>query len=99
MLHAVISGVCFLQVMSAVQAARYMAACYPMGPDTLCLMTCLAQQANEPATGELMCAARPRTAAPARGDSSAPLCVAGDWRQGLVQPPTLLLGRPKKACK
>ncbi|EIE21052.1 hypothetical protein COCSUDRAFT_48251 [Coccomyxa subellipsoidea C-169] len=63
-----------VNVMSAVQAARYMTACYPMGPDTLCLMTCLAQQANEPATGELMCAARPRTAAPGDEEPAVAFC-------------------------
>jgi hypothetical protein len=52
-----------LQVLSPVQTARYLVASYPMGPDTLSLMTCLAQQRGEPSTSELLQTARPRTAA------------------------------------
>ena len=65
-------------------------ASYPMGPDTLSLMTCLAQQGNEPSTGELLGLRRPTTAAGrgavAAAIPSAPFCAAGDWRQALAQP-------------
>ncbi|KAK9908478.1 hypothetical protein WJX75_008527 [Coccomyxa subellipsoidea] len=53
------------KVLSPVQTARYLVASYPMGPDTLSLMTCLAQQRGEPSTSELLQTARPRTAAAA----------------------------------
>ena len=80
----------FLQVLSIVQVARYMVASYPMGPDTLSLMTCLAQQGNEPSTAELLGLGRPTTAAGhgavAAAVLSPPLCAAGDLRQALTQP-------------
>lgn len=51
------------QVLSPVQVARYLVGAYPMGPDMLSLMTCLARQGNEPSTNELLHAARPGTGA------------------------------------
>lgn len=83
---------CVLQVLSPVQVARYLVASYPMGPDTLSLMTCLAQQGNEPSTGELLRMGRPTTAAGSSAAAAAatvpaaPFCAAGDWRQALAQP-------------
>lgn len=80
------------QVLSPVQTARYLVASYPMGPDTLSLMTCLAQQRGEPSTSELLHTARPGTAAAARAGPGAPNFAAGDWRQALVLPLRLLHG-------
>ncbi len=75
------------QVLSPVQLARYLVGSYPMGPDTLSLMTCLAQQANEPATKDLMRAARPPTDAGLQDmdcsgleDFCDPFYSALDWR-------------------
>jgi hypothetical protein len=82
-----------LQVLSPVQTARYLVASYPMGPDTLSLMTCLAQQRGEPSTSELLQTARPRTAA-AGENSDMQTCAAPDWRQALEQPLSVLHGRP-----
>lgn len=51
-----------LQVLSPLQVARYLVASYPLGPDTLSLMNCLALQGAEPSTGQLLqIAARPGT--------------------------------------
>ncbi len=72
------------QVLSPVQVARYLVGCFPMGPDTMQLMTVLARQRNEPSTEELLCAARPGTAAAASRVRA--LCRAGDWRAALTQP-------------
>jgi hypothetical protein len=57
-----------------------------MGPDTLSLMTSLAQQYGEPSTGELLQIARPGRPAAAGEALSAHFCAAGDWREALVQP-------------
>jgi hypothetical protein len=55
---------CMLQVLSPLQVARYLVASYPLGPDTLSLMNCLALQGAEPSTGQLLqTAARPGTVA------------------------------------
>ena len=86
---------CVLQVLSPVQTARYLVACYPMGPDTLSLMTCLAKQYGEPSTGELLQIARPGTAAEAL---SAHFCRAGDWREALVQPLRVLHAQPEDSA-
>ncbi|KAK9908010.1 hypothetical protein WJX75_001438 [Coccomyxa subellipsoidea] len=51
------------KVLSPVQFARYLVVSYPWGPDTLSLMTCLAQHCGERSTGELLRMARPRAAA------------------------------------
>ena len=72
------------------QVARYLVASYPMGPDTMSLMTCLAQQGNEPSTSELLRLGRPTMAA-RRGAAAVaifppPFCAAGDWREALTQP-------------
>jgi hypothetical protein len=80
------------QVLAPVQTAHYLVASYPMGPDTLSLMTCLAQQRGEPSTSELLHTARPGTAAAARAGPGAPMFAAGDWRQALVLPLRLLHG-------
>lgn len=55
---------CMLQVLSPLQVARYLVTSYPLGPDTLSLMNCLALQGAEPSTGQLLqIAARLGTAA------------------------------------
>lgn len=82
------------------QLARYLVASYPMGPDTLSLMTCVAQQGNEPSPGELLRMGRLTTAArrgaAAAAISSPPFCAAGDWRQALAQPLRQLHGRQQQ---
>ncbi|EIE21048.1 hypothetical protein COCSUDRAFT_43407 [Coccomyxa subellipsoidea C-169] len=67
------------RVLTPVQVARCLVASYPMGPDMLSLITCLAQQSNEPSTRELLQMARPGTAAAAAagGSSSAAFGAAG----------------------
>ena len=88
-----------LQVLSPVQVARYLVASFPIGPDTLSLMTCLAQQGNEPSTGELLRLGRPTTAAghsspaAAAAVQAAPFCAAGEWQQALTQQLRQLHGR------
>jgi hypothetical protein len=81
------------QVLSPVQFARYLVVSYPWGPDTLSLMTCLAQHCGERSTGELLRMARPGAAAGAGAAPGAPFCPAGDWRQALAQPLCVLHGK------
>ena len=82
-----------MQVLSPVQMARFFVASFPMGPDILSLMAFLAIQADEPSTSELLRMAEPGAAA-CEGTSSGPsLCVAGDWRQALMQPLSVLHGK------
>lgn len=76
------------------QLARFLVASYPMGPDMLSLMTCLAKQGNEPTTEELLNAARPGMASGSNLNLNAPLCEAGDWRQALVRPLREVHGKP-----
>ena len=80
------------QVLSPVDTARYLLACYPMGPDTHSLMTCLARQRGEPSTNELLHKARSGTATAAQAGLSAPEFASTDWCQALMLPLRLLLG-------
>ncbi|KAK9908051.1 hypothetical protein WJX75_002163 [Coccomyxa subellipsoidea] len=70
------------EVLSPVQVARYLVACYPMGPDTLSLMNFLAQKGGEPSAGDVMQDARPETAAGAQ-DMSDSFGSSLDWRDML----------------
>lgn len=73
--------------------ARFFVALYPMGPDMLSLMAFLAIQADEPSTNELLRMAEPGASADEGTSSGPPLCLAGDWRQALMQPLSVLHGR------
>ncbi len=62
---------CCLQLLTPLQTAQYVVGCLPMGPDTPALLSCLAKQYGEPATEELLRAARPATAASSSTSSGA----------------------------
>ncbi len=59
------------------QVAGYLVESYPMGPDMLSLVTCLATQGNEPSTRDLLSMARPGAAAAAGAGSSAAFGAGG----------------------
>lgn len=80
------------QVLSPVQVARYLVACYPMGPDTLSLMNFLAQKGGEPSAGDLMQDARTETAADAQ-DMPDSFGSSLDWRDMLHGWPELTNGQ------
>ncbi|EIE21047.1 hypothetical protein COCSUDRAFT_43406 [Coccomyxa subellipsoidea C-169] len=67
----------YTRVLSPVQVARYLVESYPMGPDMLSLVTCLATQGNEPSTRDLLSMARPGAAATAGAGSSAAFGAGG----------------------
>ncbi|CAL8469047.1 g8588 [Coccomyxa elongata] len=100
----------YLKLLTPLQTAQYVVGCLPMGPDTPALLSCLAKQYGEPATDDLLRAARPGTAASLSASSGAravassggaavsglPPCMAGDWRRALTTPLRVLHGtRPQ----
>jgi hypothetical protein len=43
-----------MQILSALQCARFLYFSYPFGPDMLSMMTCAAKEAGEPSTHDLL---------------------------------------------
>lgn len=82
------------QVLLPLQTARYLVGSYPMGPDMLALMSCLAKQSGEPSTIELLQMARPGTAAATKLLSD-PFSSIPDWRSALLQPRQVLWNWPE----